>query len=158
MPVKSSVSQSESDIGAAKVRPMSVSMTEFARFLATDLGQALLTYEEQVIDRHLPGLVGYNLLQLSVQKAKQLSSAARVGQYIKLGFAPTLDSEEQDSIWADYQTFPIATDCIDIALLHHVLEFSSEPHQLLREADRTLTAGGHMLIIGFNPVSSWPLS
>ena len=137
--------------------PMSVAMSDFAGFLTTDLGEALIASEVAAVDRHLPGLVGYNMLQLSVQKARQFTSAARVGQYIKLGFAPSLDSDSHDNVWADYQTFPIATDCIDIALLHHVLEFSKEPHQLLREADRTLTAGGHMLLLGFNPLSAWPI-
>lgn len=142
---------------AALAQPMSVSMSDFSRFLGTELGQCLLTSEIAAVDNYLPGLVGYNLLQLSVQKAKALSDAARVGQYIQLGFAPNLHNEFRDDIWADYQSFPIATDCIDIALLHHVLEFSADPHQLLRETDRTLTAGGHMLVLGFNPLSSWSL-
>ena len=137
--------------------PMSVAMSDFRRFLATDLGRTLLASETAVIDRHLPKLVGCNLLQLSIQKAKALSQLACVGQYIQLGFAPSIDTDVRDSIWADYQSFPIATDCIDIALLHHVLEFSADPHQLLRETDRTLTAGGHMLVVGFNPISTWSL-
>ena len=137
--------------------PMSVAMCDFSRFLATEFGESLLASETAALDDYLPGLVGYNLLQLSVQKAKALSSAARVGQYIQLGFAPNLDDDCGDNIWADYQSFPIANDCIDIALLHHVLDFSADPHQLLREADRTLTAGGHMVVLGFNPLSSWPL-
>lgn len=137
--------------------PMSVAMSDFNRFLSTALGSAIIAQEREIVDRHLPSLVGYNLLQLSVQKAQQFSYAARVGQYIQLGFAPSVDESGRDSIWADYQSFPIATDCIDIALLHHVLEFSQDPHQLLRETDRTLTAGGHMMVLGFNPISSWPL-
>lgn len=137
--------------------PMSVAMSDFKGFLTTDLGQALLSSETAVIDRHLPSLAGCNLLQLSVQKGQPLSQAACVGQYIQLGFAPNLDAEQVDSLWADYQSFPIATDCIDIALLHHVLEFSADPHQLLRETDRTLTAGGHMMLVGFNPISAWPI-
>ena len=137
--------------------PMALAMNDFNRFLATKLGQTLLASETSVIDRYLPGLVGCNLLQLSVQKAKRLSQLARVGQYIQLGFPPSLNHQSRDNICADYQSFPIATDCIDIALLHHTLEFSADPHQVLRETDRTLTAGGHMLVVGFNPISIWSL-
>ena len=137
--------------------PMSAAMNDFKDFLTTDLGEALLLSEAGVVDSHLPSLVGCNLLQLSVQKAKPLSQAANVGKYIQLGFAPSLNGESHDSLWADYQSLPIATDCIDIALLHHVLEFSADPHQVLRETDRTLTTGGHMLVVGFNPISVWPL-
>lgn len=142
---------------AKSAAPMSVAMNDFSRFLATNIGQALLASETSVIDRYLPALVGCNLLQLSVQKAKRLSQLARVGQYIQLGFSPSINAESRDSICADYQSFPIATDCIDIALLHHTLEFSADPHQVLRETDRTLTAGGHLLVVGFNPISAWSL-
>ncbi len=137
--------------------PMSVAMSDFTRFLSTHLGRAVLAREKSVIDSQLPSLSGYNLLQLSVQKANSLSDSASVGHYIKMGFAPNVDPQYSDNLWADYEEFPIASDCIDIILLHHVLEFAQDPHQLLREANRTLTAGGHMVVLGFNPVSSWAI-
>jgi hypothetical protein len=34
-----------------------------------------------------------------------------------------------------------------------VLEFCSDPHGVLREVDRTLVPEGHVIIIGFNPIS-----
>jgi hypothetical protein len=50
-----------------------------------------------------------------------------------------------------------------VVLLPHTLEFTPEPHQVLREVDRVLVSGGHVLITGFNPMSlfglcRWPLS
>ncbi len=136
---------------------MAVAMSDFDPFLGSALGAALLASERRAVECQLPSLAGYSLLQLSVQRASPLAASARVGQYISMGFAPTLECEHSDNLWADYQAFPIASDCIDIVLLHHVLEFSMQPQQLLREADRTLTAGGHMLVVGFNPLSAWSL-
>jgi hypothetical protein len=37
------------------------------------------------------------------------------------------------------------------------LEFSSTPHQVLREVERVLIAEGHVVILGFNPLSLWNL-
>jgi len=39
--------------------------------------------------------------------------------------------------------------------LPHVLEFSAQPHALLREAERVLRAEGSVVISGFNPLSLW---
>jgi hypothetical protein len=40
-------------------------------------------------------------------------------------------------------------------LLHHALEFSESPHGLLREAHRVLMPQGHIVIVGFNPLSAF---
>ena len=47
------------------------------------------------------------------------------------------------------------SDTIDAIVLPHTLEISSDPHQVLREADRSLIPDGHLVIIGFNPRSLW---
>jgi hypothetical protein len=38
-----------------------------------------------------------------------------------------------------------------------MLEFSDEPHQLLRDSKEILVSGGHLVIMGFNPYSFWGL-
>ena len=49
------------------------------------------------------------------------------------------------------------SDSLDIVILPHVLEYSLEPHQVLREVERVLIAEGHVVILGFNPWSFWNL-
>lgn len=141
---------------ARNVVPMAVSMSEFAAFLQSSTGQAVLSAERQLLESLLPSLAGFQLLQLSVQRGHSVCEVPHIGRYIQMGYGPDLQAEERDHIWGDFQEFPIASECIDIVLLHHVLEFSNDPHQLLREADRTIVAGGHILIVGFNPWSGWP--
>ena len=51
----------------------------------------------------------------------------------------------------------IDSDSLDLVILHHTLDFSAAPHQSLREAARVLKSSGNLLIVGFNPVSSWGL-
>lgn len=50
---------------------------------------------------------------------------------------------------------PYASQSLDLVVLPHGLEFSSEPHQLLREVERVLIAEGQLILCGFNPVSLW---
>ncbi len=40
-------------------------------------------------------------------------------------------------------------------VLPHILEFSPDPHQILREVERILIPEGQLIITGFNPYSTW---
>lgn len=52
---------------------------------------------------------------------------------------------------------PLASDSVDVLLLHHCVEFSANPHELLREAQRVLIDHGHLIITSFNPLSGYGL-
>jgi SAM-dependent methyltransferase len=54
-----------------------------------------------------------------------------------------------------FEELPFETQSLDLVVLPHVLEFASDPHQVLREVDRVLRPEGRMIISGFNPVSLW---
>jgi SAM-dependent methyltransferase len=47
------------------------------------------------------------------------------------------------------------SDSVDAIILPHTLELTDDPHQVLREADRSLIPDGHLVILGFNPRSLW---
>ena len=59
------------------------------------------------------------------------------------------------SVIHDYGDLPFANHSLDLIVLPHVLEFSREPHQILREVERVLIPEGQVIICGFNPVSLW---
>jgi SAM-dependent methyltransferase len=52
---------------------------------------------------------------------------------------------------------PVASGSLDLLVLPHVLEFSADPHQVLRECERVLMPEGQLVIAGFNPLSLWGL-
>jgi SAM-dependent methyltransferase len=54
---------------------------------------------------------------------------------------------------ADFRDLPIAVNSIDLVVLPHVLEFTDDPHQILREVVRVLVPEGQVIISGFNPWS-----
>lgn len=68
-----------------------------------------------------------------------------------------LSTAHQDGADArtDTAALPIAKGQADAVLLPHALEYAASPHRLLREADRLLSQRGHLIILGFNPVSLW---
>jgi SAM-dependent methyltransferase len=56
---------------------------------------------------------------------------------------------------ADAHELPFASESLDLVVLPHLLEFSSEPHQILREVERVLRPEGELVVLAFNPVSLW---
>jgi SAM-dependent methyltransferase len=57
------------------------------------------------------------------------------------------------SLACSAESLPISAESVDVALLPHVLEFEDNPHQVLREVERILIGEGHVVIVGFNPLS-----
>lgn len=60
-------------------------------------------------------------------------------------------------IACDEQAWPLSEHAADVVVLEHGLDFSLSPHDLLREAARSVRPGGHLLIVGINPWSTWGL-
>ncbi|GAC1411692.1 MAG: class I SAM-dependent methyltransferase [Burkholderiaceae bacterium] len=59
------------------------------------------------------------------------------------------------AIVLDYSELPFASQSLDLIVLPHVLEFATEPHQVLREVERVLIPEGQLIVCGFNPASLW---
>lgn len=61
------------------------------------------------------------------------------------------------SLYAEADTLPFLDHCMTVVLLHHILEFAENPHQVLRETRRVLAPEGYLLLIGFTHYSLWGL-
>ncbi len=116
------------------------------------LGQLAAQAETEVLEATLPNLFGYHLLQIGHWGAENYLSASRVQHKTVLDPDPA-----GAGVRGRVEALPVATDCIDVAVLPHTLEFSQNPHQVLREAERVLVPEGHVVILGFNPWSLWGL-
>ncbi len=53
----------------------------------------------------------------------------------------------------DLDALPIESEAADLVIALHVLEDRRNPHEILREIDRTLRPEGRLLIVGVNPAS-----
>lgn len=119
----------------------------------TELGQILLAQEQLAVSERLARLYGLSLLQLSGLSEQDLSGASNARYNHHLGAWPQASS----GALAQFDALPLPEQSVDMVLLHHVLEFSQNPHQVLREVDRVLVPEGHVLIVGINPWSLFGL-
>lgn len=56
-------------------------------------------------------------------------------------------------IVGELDDLPLLEHSVDVCLLSHTLEFSLDPHHVVREANRVLIPNGYLIITGFNPFS-----
>ena len=102
----------------------------------------------------LDDVFGLELLQLgSWGASRQLLSASRTRRQSIIADS----SQGEVDVVASLNALPVQTASIDAVLLPHTLEFESDPHAIVREADRVLTGEGQLIVLGFRPVSLWGL-
>jgi SAM-dependent methyltransferase len=127
-------------------------------------GAWLAEQEMQLLDEILPGLFGYNLLQMGVSYPDDCLAKSKIPNQMVMDVdePPPLDHLRESMVNRKIrylrgipEQLPIASDSLDVLLLSHTLEFTPDPHQVLREADRILIPEGHVLILGFNPWGLW---
>ena len=118
----------------------------------TQLGRYLIEREQAYFDQAVANIFGFNALQLGLVQYDLLRTNRMSA---RLGVAP--GHRGPVKVLAEPEGLPFASQCIDLLLLPHVLEFSDHPHQILREAERVLMPEGQVIISGFNPFSLWGL-
>lgn len=118
------------------------------------LGRHLLGREQALVDDMLGRRFGYHLLQLG---CADLALYERSPMGHKFAFTPFPEAANGYQAIAETEAMPLATSSMDCVLLHHALDYAADQHQLLREVTRVLIPGGHVIIVGFNPLSSWGL-
>ena len=122
------------------------------------LGRSVLDMEKNRISRILPDLFGYHILQVNGQNTIELLlDSSRIQHRIVFSQQHINTTGENPDVVCKCSVLPLASESIDVIVLPHVIEFSSNPHQILRESERVLIGEGHLIIIGFNPYSFWGL-
>jgi SAM-dependent methyltransferase len=120
-------------------------------------GIAYLEQEKACLNDLLPKLFGYYLIQLGMAGSlDEVMGECKIGSCLVLATEKSSDPVRMDAQISIPQ-LPIATESVDAVLLPHTLDFSPNPHQVLREAERILIPDGRIIITGFNPWSSWGL-
>jgi len=122
----------------------------------TELGQELLQNEKDILDRVLPSMFGYHLVQTGIGEPHWLAEASTIHHKVYLSEQPQT-SDRYRCVCSRLDELALATESVDVAILHHGLDFESAPHRALREIARAVIPGGRIVIIGFNPWSLWGL-
>ncbi|NNF60721.1 MAG: methyltransferase domain-containing protein [Gammaproteobacteria bacterium] len=121
-------------------------------WLTGPMGQALLASETAAVEEALSQVFGLHLLQIgSWGQPDQFIRFARTQRQalVATDGVPGLSARSRPS------RLGIASDSVDAVLLPHTLETDSQPHEVLREVERVLVGEGHLIVIGFNPLSAW---
>jgi SAM-dependent methyltransferase len=127
---------------------------ELECWFARSGGEHLLEHERLLVNQMLEKVFGYHLLQLGVTRDSLLAAPNTLNHTIYACNQAGGDI----NLLADQQALPFPCDSIDAIILHHALEFSDNPHQLLREVHRVLSPNGHLIVLGINPYSAFGLS
>jgi SAM-dependent methyltransferase len=104
------------------------------------------------IDNYLPHCFGYHLLKLGPLSNLLDTTHCPIRHQISCAV-----NGKHIGLLADLQQLPLQDSSIDVCVLAHELNFSNDPHQLLREIDRVLTLDGILIISGYNPISLFGL-
>jgi SAM-dependent methyltransferase len=117
-------------------------------WLASPQGRYVLAWEQDKVDAVISDIFGFNALQLGLPQRDYLRAN-------RISLRQRVDDGLSGDVRVDFNALPFAGNSIDLVVLPHLLEFHSDPHQLLREIERILLPGGQVVIIGFNPLSLW---
>jgi SAM-dependent methyltransferase len=125
-------------------------------WFADVLGSMLLEQEQAALDEVLQDLFGYYLLQLGWVSPRDILTESRIRMRV------VMDVDRPGGLDYPYvrampEMVPVQSDSLDVVVLQHILEFSNDPHEVLREVDRMLIPEGHVVIVAFNPWSYWGL-
>lgn len=118
-------------------------------------GRAFLEQEEACLRELLPKIFGYYLVQLGMSGMyDHAMTECRVGCHLVLASNKNIENIRVDA-QVDMLQLPIAAESVDAVLVPHTLDFTADPHRVLREIERILIPEGRILITGFNPWSVW---
>ena len=130
-------------------------IVELAEWLKSPAGLYVQAWEQRQVDGMVANVFGYHAVQVGLPEWDTLQSNrvpyktyTHVLQDAALAARPM-------ALVADPENLPFETQSLDLLVLPHVLECSSNPHQILREAERVLMPEGRVVISGFNPWSLW---
>ncbi len=135
-----------------RVAPLPLVQARLAEWFDGGFGEQLYQRQKECCEQSLKHDFGYRLAQLGVSPRHRLFENLKPSHKFVLSRA-----RSGASCQCEFDALPLPSDTIDIVLLHHVLDFSKHPHRDLIEAARLVTAGGHIVIIGFNPLSLFGL-
>ena len=133
-------------------RAQHATLAHIRQWYESRVGQQVFDAGQAILEQLLPGLFGYHLLQMS-PVATPLYSRSTIGHKVSLGLAPG-----HGDFVASPEQLPFQSDSVDVVVLHHMLDFCSAPQNVLREVARVTLSGGHVIIVGFNPLSSWGIA
>lgn len=127
---------------------MSTTMTD--NWITSPLGEYIMQAERPLFDEAVSAVFGFNAAQMGMLESNLLENV-RMPRKLRL-------SSEAGDVRCESTHLPFANTSLDLLLMPHGLDFSANPQQTLREAERVLLPEGHIMLTGFNPLSVWGIN
>lgn len=116
--------------------------------------QRLLALEAGWLGEWMRQLYGRHILYAGVDEQPEFLSKSPSQHCFRFGLPwqrglVEVQAEIDDTDW------PLPDESIDVVVLQHAIDMTNRPHQLIREATRSMISGGYLIVVGFNPWSWW---
>tara|TARA_R110001592_G_scaffold91754_3_gene268234 strand:- start:22922 stop:23731 length:810 start_codon:yes stop_codon:yes gene_type:complete len=129
---------------------------ELESWFQTALGRNLLANQREFISSIIQSYFGVFQLEIGVSHRVPVGNPSNIAH--KYFVIPEWSTDLPANVLvSESDELGLDSGSVDLVILHHSLDFAKDPHQTLREASRVLKSTGHLVIIGFNPTSSWGL-
>lgn len=130
-----------------------------AQWFESPAGQYVLNWELAQFDERVADVFGYQAVQvgLPIVPALRCNRMPMHVQALEWPVAPTEPGGANVRVLTRFEDLPFASQSLDLVVLPHALELSSDPHQVLREVERVLVPEGKLIVTCFNPYSMWGL-
>ena len=125
-----------------------------ASWLKTPLGEVVLARESALIAAALENVFGLQAVQVGAWGGDELF--LRHCRSRRCALVAPYPGDGVDIV-ARASALGLASDSVDVMVLPHTLELDEHPHETLREVQRILVGDGHVVLLGFHPLSSWGL-
>jgi len=126
-----------------------------AGWFNTPLGRSLASAERAQLEEVLPGLYGPIALQLGIIDPDYLAACDAA---MRIAVSDVAGARKDATVLRGIpESLPFDAKSVGIVVMPHVLECADDPHQVLREVSRVLVPEGHVVLVGFNPLSLWGL-
>jgi ubiquinone/menaquinone biosynthesis C-methylase UbiE len=133
--------------------PHKLDNQDYRRWLTTASAQRMLSLQSSWLQTELGRFSGAHLMFHGLDPSVDLLSTSSIKHVFRMAL-PWQKGIETDA-WMTSSDWPFADQSIDLVVMQHSLDFTRRPHQMIREAARTIVPSGHLVIIGFNPWSWW---
>jgi SAM-dependent methyltransferase len=125
-----------------------------ASWLDSPAGRYVLAWEKARLNALTADIFGFNAVQIGLPQLDALEANRMPNKWLTDTHLPQ-NKEVRIVMAHDFAELPFASQSLDLVVLPHVLEFATEPHQILREVERVLIPEGQIIVCGFNPASLW---
>jgi SAM-dependent methyltransferase len=125
-------------------------------WLTQPAGNYVRAWEQSLLDKVTADIFGFNALQIGLPQLDCLAASRMPNKWIA-NDVPSPNAAHPIALVHDFNDLPFDANSLDLVVLPHVLEFASDPHQILREVARVLIPEGRLIVCGMNKASLWGL-